>query len=91
MLLDWQPAKESHERANLKYMDMAKNVNLDKQVDGLFKSWGVAPLINHIPLDVHLVSSSDRVKWLEQMRVKNKDMQPSMGTFREHLGTCRID
>lgn len=54
-------------------MDMAKNVNLDKQVNGLLKSWGVAPLINHIPLDVHLVSSLDQVKWLEQMRVKNKD------------------
>lgn len=33
-------------------MDMAKNVNLDKQVNGRSKSWGVAPLINHIPFDV---------------------------------------
>lgn len=38
-------------------MDMAKNVNLDKQVDGRSKSWGVAPLINHIPFDVQLVTS----------------------------------
>lgn len=58
-------------------MDMAKNVNLDKQVDGLLKSWGVAPLINHIPLDVHLVTSLERVEWLEQMRVKNKDTAPA--------------
>lgn len=38
-------------------MDVAKNVNLDKQVDGRSKSWGVAPLINHIPFDVQLVTS----------------------------------
>lgn len=38
-------------------MDMAKNVNLDKQVDGRSKSRGVAPLINHIPFDVQLVTS----------------------------------
>lgn len=43
-----------------KYMDMAKNVNLDKQVDGRSKSWGVAPLINHTPFDVQLVTSLER-------------------------------
>lgn len=43
-----------------KYMDMAKNVNLDKQVDGRSKSWGAAPLINHIPFDVQLVTSLER-------------------------------
>lgn len=39
---------------------MAKNVNLDKQVDGRSKSWGVAPLINHILFDVQLVTSLER-------------------------------
>lgn len=43
-----------------KYMDMAKNVNLDKQVDGRSKSWGVAPLINQTPFDVQLVTSLER-------------------------------
>lgn len=68
-------------------MDMAKNVNLDKQVDGLLKSWGVAPLINHIPSDVHLVSSLAWVEWLEQMRVKNKDTPPAFFQVWELLGT----
>lgn len=39
-----------------KYMDMAEHVNSDKQVDGRSKSWRVAPLINHIPFDVQLVT-----------------------------------
>lgn len=38
-------------------MDVAKNVKLDKQVDGFSTSRGVAPLINHIPFDVQLVTS----------------------------------
>lgn len=41
-------------------MDMGKNVNLDKQVDGRSKSWGVALLINHIPFDVQPVTSLER-------------------------------
>lgn len=48
------------------YMDMAENVNLDKQVDGRSKSWGVAPPINHIPFDVQLVTSLESGGWLEQ-------------------------
>lgn len=48
-----------------KYMDVVKNVNLDKQVNGCSKSWGVAPLINHIPFDVQLVTSLEE-GWLEQ-------------------------
>lgn len=49
----------------IKYMDTAKNVNMDKQVDGRSKSRGVAPLINHIPFDVQLVTSLEE-GWLEQ-------------------------
>lgn len=37
-------------------MATAKNVNLDKQVDGRSKS-SLHPLINHIPFDVQLVTS----------------------------------
>lgn len=47
-------------KGQTKYMDMAKNVNLDKQVDGRSKSWGAAALINHIPFDVQLVTSLER-------------------------------
>lgn len=39
---------------------MGKNVNLDKQVDGHPKSWGVTQLINHISFDVQLVTSLER-------------------------------
>jgi len=42
-------------------MDMAKNLSLNKQVDGRSKFWGVALLINHIPFDVQLVTSLERV------------------------------
>lgn len=55
-------------------MDMAKNVNLDKQVDGRSKSWGAAALINHIPFDVQLVTSLERGRGgLEQKRVRMRD------------------
>lgn len=47
-------------KGQTKYMDMAKNVNLDKQVDGRSKSWGAAALINHILFDVQLVTSLER-------------------------------
>lgn len=74
-------------------MDMAKNVNLDKQVDGRSKSWGAAPLINHIPFDVQLVTSLERGGWLEQTCVRNQDTLPAFlkaweSKFSESLGTC---
>lgn len=73
-------------------MDMAKNVNLDKQVDGRSKSWGAAPLINQIPFDVQLVTSLERGGWLKQTGVKNQDTLPVLlkaweSKFTESLGT----
>ncbi len=64
-------------------MDMAKNVNLDKQVDGRSKSWGVAPLVNHIPFDVQLVTS------LEKRGMVRTDMSQAPGhaaCFSQSLG-----
>lgn len=93
----WQPAEEPHERANLKYMDMAKNVNLDKQVDSLLKSWRAAPLINHTPL-----RSASGYKFRKSGMVRTDESQkqgqttgfsPSMGTFRNmwgHAGYKRV-
>lgn len=64
-------------------MDMAKNVNLDKQVDGRSKSWGAAPLINHIPFDVQLVTSLEKGGGgLKQTGVKNQDT----ACFSQSLG-----
>lgn len=39
---------------------MAKNVNLDKQVDGCSKYWGVVLLINLILFDVRPVTSLEK-------------------------------
>lgn len=39
---------------------MAKNVNLDKQVDGCLKYWGVVLLINLILFDVQPVTSLEK-------------------------------
>lgn len=78
-------------------MDMAKNVNLDKQVDSLLKSWRAAPLINHTPL-----RSASGYKFRKSGMVRTDESQkqgqttgfsPSMGTFRNmwgHAGYKRV-
>lgn len=74
-------------KGQTKYMDMAKNVNLDKQVDGRSKSCRAAALINHIPFDVQLVTSLERGRGELEQKVSRETGRTACRVWESNVWT----